>query len=62
MPLFHVYLQQLKEKVAELERQLIEEQQKSEDLQFSIDEAVCGGDQSVSTMTKQVHSFRTLYM
>lgn len=37
--------------MAELERLLTEEQRKSEDLQFSIDEAVCGGgDQSVSTL------------
>lgn len=37
---------QLKEKVSLLEKQLVEEQQRSEDLQFSIDEAtICGEDQ-----------------
>lgn len=41
----HIFLQ-LKERISALEKQLGEEQQKTEDLQFSIDEAtICGEDQ-----------------
>lgn len=39
----------MKEKVATLEKQLVEEQRKTEDLQFSLDEATfCSDELSVS--------------
>lgn len=43
---------QLKEKIAAIEKQLVNEQRKTEDLQFSIDEATfCSDELNVSTNT-----------
>lgn len=43
---------QLKEKIATIEKQLVNEQRKTEDLQFSIDEATfCSDELNVSTNT-----------
>lgn len=57
--MFH-FFPQLREKVSALEKQLEEERQKCEDLQFRIDEAtICGGNETV--ITKLFHINFTLF-